>query len=321
MLKRFKKKSAVDGDLLAFIENEHILRIWRNSTTSREDFNAVYIPPLYTVFSSVPSDEGKGYLSHLTHALLVARNGLVLGKHLPYEDAMRVKNAFAYALSMAPLLQTYAEAQCRKKNYSNVPAYALAMCQSFLGEVGYDWLRRNDTVYFNFLNYFVDPKASEIHDAIKRVIKSNPELDEKRREVQLGPILFSNLELAAGSTQAEPSGKDGFGNQAVDFILWFENAINSKLLSANVEDSLVHCLDNGDLFLLYPDCLNVYTRSEGGSERSLKKKLRLKKYLRSTGEVDLHYAEINGKEVKGLIIEAHNIKTDKALDVSEFVQL
>jgi hypothetical protein len=240
---------------------------------------------------------------------------------------MRIKNAFTYALAMAPLLAGYAAAECRKTGFGNPGAYAIAICQSVLGDQGHAWLSRNNTVYFDFLNYFVDPKNSEIHAAIRLVIDNNPQIEEKRKRLGFAPIVFSGATrsrkaVTQPAVSNDPPPSPGKKRAAADdYLFWLETALNEGEVIANERDSFLHKLESGDYFLQLPDCFTAYCDQAGGTESTLKKGLRNKKYLRATGGIDYHFAVIDGEDEKGLVLKSQHLCASVVIGNSEYIQL
>lgn len=302
MLNTFKRKDKHVSAEAAFEKLAPIQQIWLNTSTSREEFRAAYVPPLYRIFTAIESKARKEYLSHLTFALARARMGSVLGSHLPFEDQALNRDAYTYALVMAPLLYTHAVESCRMNCCNDTPSlYATSIAKEILGEKGFLWLQRFPVVYSDFLNYFSNPIESEIHAFISKVVKHNPALNEKRKALKLPGVVFS---LRDGIDPLNVIKKDDevVAATPADYIAWINEGLDQGSLIVGESGSIIYGLDTGDYFLVLDDCFQCYVEATGRRTKRLRKKLRDEGYLKIENGRDFFFARIDNNKTKGVVL-------------------
>jgi hypothetical protein len=302
MLIKFKKNETKASAEEAFEQLEPIQQIWLNTSTSKEEFRFAYLPPLYRIFTSLESEQRKEYLSHLAFALARARMGVVLGRKLPFEDQALNRDAYTYALVMAPLLYTYPVEACRENGYDAPALFAVSIAQETLGDKGFTWLRRFPVVYADFLNYFSDHSQSEIHAFIKKVLAHNPAIDEKRSGLSLPYVSFQqSMQKESPVSKTKASVKPEFS--PAKYVLWINESVSDGKMAIGDPESIIFPLADGNYFLVLDDCFERFNPDLEQSARNLTRRLRSDGYLMAEKKgQDLYFAEVHGTKRKGIIL-------------------
>ena len=327
-------------------ERVKIQGIWNQTALPRAEFDLTYgqlIDHAVNYFEHGPLDgwppspfgDARDAMFRIMFAALKIRQARIMPRGVPAEEAARLSEVMSYVVAVAVVLEQVAavagtvelalpadgpnwspaDGPCppgaKIRGRRRVPvSFGLLLFSHLVPREGKDWLFQEEAAVSALLHYFVQPTASDVHDVI-RVAKA-----------KAFPAIADQVAPAAA---AAPAATGESGTVAVEAVKelpkgwrclhWLKAAIAAGDVRINEEDSFIHTLPGGSVFLASPAAFEGFAAEIDATASNVENSvLRLKLHKLRDGSRTRFAATLeSGKRVEGLVIRDAEVVTGKPL--------